>query len=112
MNEAKAVALTRDDIEARRYTYVTCTRRDGGGPSPYAAFLVPSPYKLEALAQASAFIEQQGWGVVEYPKGRDGNCECCGRFALYPRNYVKKARELYAAKLFYVPPTENTSEPV
>ncbi len=94
------MALTPQDVEARRYTYVACIRVDGGA-ALYQNFLVPSPHKEAALAQAKRFVLARGWRLTTWGDSQQA-CRCCHCFMLYPRNYVKKSRALWAQGLVYV----------
>ena len=73
------------DIEARNFTYCQAFYTD---PWNCRGFLVMTPAKAEASERAKAFAtgHAEAWGEP-------------AKILLYPRNYVRKARELYAAGL-------------
>ena len=67
-----------EEVNNKNYTIVSV------GPE---SFLVSSPYKKEAMKLAKIYIKKQGWQIdFDYDD-----------ILLYPRNYVKKARVLFAA---------------
>ena len=72
-----------EQIEARQFTYCQAFYSN---PFNVRGFLVMTPAKGEATKRATAFAagRSSAWGEPT-------------RILLYPRNYVKKARELYAA---------------
>jgi hypothetical protein len=76
--------LTLEAIEAREYTYCSATYLD---PLRWEKFLVPmARNSAVALEQADAYAREM-WGEPT-------------TINLYPRNYVRKARELFAAGRF------------
>ncbi len=75
--------MTSADIEAREYTYCSATYHD---PLRWEKFLVPAVKVAEARRQAEAYALAQ-WGEPS-------------QIHLYPRNYVKNARALYASGRF------------
>ena len=77
--------MTAADIEARNFTYCSATYHE---PLRWEKFLVPAVKVKEARAQAEAYALAQ-WSKPS-------------RIHLYPRNYVVKARELFAARRFPV----------
>lgn len=74
--------LTIEDIENKNYTYVTVYRRNEINYNE--SFLVSSPYKDRALILAKEYVKNKGWKI-----------NWTDDYHLYPRNYVKKARELF-----------------
>lgn len=85
--------LTREWVEARCYTYVYyCQLLHPGGSPFFEMFLVPSPYQKSALSQAKEYLYQKG-----YQKINTHNIH------LYPRNYIRKARQLFAEGKYYKP---------
>ncbi len=71
--------MTPEQIEARDYTYCSATY---GNPLTFRKFLVGSPLSAEAKVRALAYATKQ-WGEPV-------------KINLYPRNYVAKARALFA----------------
>lgn len=72
--------MTEDMLEGRNYTFCTATYTD---PFTTREFLLGTPSRPEALRRAEAFAEAR-WGK---PK----------RLYCYPRNYIRRARALFAA---------------
>ena len=73
--------MTIQDIEQKNYTY--CSAVYEKPELRFEKFLVPSPFSKEAYAQAMNYATAQ-WGEPS-------------KIHIYPRNYVKKARDLFAA---------------
>ncbi len=71
--------LTREDIEARNYTFV-CANYEN--MSWGKKFLVGTPYAEPARIRAERYVEEKGW---DKPIS----------FNFYPRNYIVKARTLF-----------------
>ena len=73
------------EIEARNYTYCQAFYTN---PWNCRGFLVMTPAKAEAAKRAATFAARraEAWGEP-------------AKILLYPRNYVKQARGLYAAGL-------------
>lgn len=72
--------LTREDIEARKYTFVAANYEDS--KIMYRKFIVGTPYRDQARERAKRYIAEKGWGIPT-------------SLNFYPRNYVKKARQLF-----------------
>jgi len=91
------MSLTIEDIENRNYTFVSVlldTVDPTNGIIANEKFLVHSPYKGPALNLAKEYVEKHG--LTLRPWNQSNACKCCGCFHLYPRNYIAKARELFA----------------
>jgi hypothetical protein len=73
------------EIEARNFTYCQAFYSN---PFNVRGFLVMTPAKTQA--------DRRAW---TYALGHAGTWGEPTKILLYPRNYVKKARELYAAGL-------------
>jgi hypothetical protein len=67
------------EIEARNYTYCSATYH--APELTFRKFLVMTPYVTEAQERAHAYARQH-WGEPD-------------NIHYYPRNYVRKARDLY-----------------
>jgi hypothetical protein len=74
-----------NEIEARNYTYCQAFYSN---PWAVRRFLVMTPAKAEATERAEVYAaaHAEAWGEPT-------------KILLYPRNYVRKAREMYAAGL-------------
>lgn len=80
-------SFTRDDVENRNYTVVQAYLLKGScGGRSYQEFLVSSPFKATAAQLAQAYAKQQNWDVKS--------------FSYYPRNYYRKAKQLFAENKF------------
>lgn len=94
---ALSKTLTEKDLIDRNYTYVTCWVLD---PTTQLgcrseAFLVSSPFKAQAKVLAWKFISLNKWNLkvnIEHGKKR--------YFNYYPRNYIAKAKKLFAQNKF------------
>ena len=75
-----AATLSVPEIEAREFTYCSATYTS---PLAFRKFLVMTPNVPEARERARAYAVAR-WGEPDL-------------IHLYPRNYVAKARALYAA---------------
>jgi hypothetical protein len=78
-----ASSFSEAQLEAREYTYVSAhikTKED----VIFENFIVSSPYKQQARLLARIYLERKG-------------LKCAGKnIYLYPRNYIDKARKLFA----------------
>ena len=74
-----------EQIEARQFTYCQAFYSN---PFNCRGFLVMTPAKAEATRRAEAYAaaHAEAWGEPT-------------KILLYPRNYVKKAREMFALGL-------------
>ena len=72
--------MTPEALETRDYTFCVATY---GDPLRFHRFLIGTPSKPEAIQRATAFAVGR-WGQPE-------------RISVYPRNYIRKARALFAA---------------
>jgi hypothetical protein len=90
------MSLTAQDISSKNYTYVSVVRRSEVGGLLFEDFLVPSPYKEEALSQAKEYVAQRTAWLLSQWGTHSGACRCCGCYHLYPRNYVRKARRAFS----------------
>ncbi len=73
--------MTAEDIEARNYVYCSATYSD---PLRWEKFLAPHPTNRNAALIAATDYATAQWGEPV-------------TIRLYPRNYVKEARRLFAA---------------
>ena len=91
------MSLTLEQIEQKDYTYVSIVLKGEkeGDNDRFDAFLVPSPYKAEAIELAKQYAEEHGLSLRSWDSKSSGSCKCCGCFLLYPRNYVAKSRKLF-----------------
>lgn len=94
------MALTLERIEKKEYTFVSVVIRDGVTDDiAFESFLVPSPYKAIALEQAKLYVSQRRLWLKSWDQ-MGSQCKCCGCFSLYPRNYIRKARKLFAERKY------------
>lgn len=82
------MSLTREDVDARNYTYVAVISQNG-----FEYFLVSSRFRARALELAKIYTHNRGLVLRSWTDNDYGAVE--GNYILYPRNYVKKARILY-----------------
>lgn len=78
-------APTAEDIEAKRFTLVTCYEGDINNKRE---FVVGATSKREALRLANLYTSQKGWKLWKPPTQRL-------YFDLFHKNYVVKARQLF-----------------
>lgn len=86
--DARQPVLTLEQIERRDFTYVSVVCQ----PFAIEEFLVATPRRDAALRMAKRYVARKHW-VLQWRSS--GACQCCGCYALYPRNYVRKARRLF-----------------
>jgi hypothetical protein len=80
-------SLTQDDIEKRNYTMVQAFLVDKSNSFDRCRyFLVSSPFRAIAKNLAQTYAKQHNWDVEE--------------FSYYPRNYYRKAKQLFAENKF------------
>jgi hypothetical protein len=111
-------SMTLRDIDERNYTFVSvlvikeCQRehrhhyhhQDKWSDRPlsrqYESFLVHSTQETEALQMAKEYVSERGFILRRW--GNDGKaCTCCTCYHVYPRQYKKKALQLYEEGKFF-----------
>lgn len=89
------MTLSPQKIERREFTFVSVIVYEPSGDMRFEKFIVSSPERAAALILAKNYVVQRGWRLQPWNTMSSGECTCCRRFILYPRNYIKKARELF-----------------
>lgn len=87
LDEVITPTLTAGDVDRKNYTY--CSYQDVDASVAFK-FLVPSAHKEAAWGMAKNYLRDRGIKRISKAVLR-----------LYPKNYVKEARQLFAEGQFY-----------